>query len=150
MTRVTAVFAFLLLFAAPAAAGPQDVANDISNEVMSPFCDGVTLHDCGSRAAVELRDQIEEWAAAGWSRDRIMDELVARYGEDVLGAPPVGGRGFLAWALPIAVVVAGGFLAWWLASRWSRRPHTSDPATDISDDDRRRLDAELHAYRSEA
>jgi cytochrome c-type biogenesis protein CcmH/NrfF len=149
MKRTLLIVSCLLFVAAPAAADPQDVANDISNEVMSPFCDGVTLHDCGSRAAVELRDEIEGWAADGWSRDRIIDELVARYGEDVRGAP-AGGRGFLAWALPIAAVVGGGLLAWRLAVRFSRRPHPSDAATNISDDDRRRLDAELHAYRSEA
>jgi cytochrome c-type biogenesis protein CcmH len=117
---------------------------------MSPFCDGVTLHDCGSRAAIELRDQIEAWAADGWSRDRIMNELVARYGEDVRGAPPIGGRGFLAWALPVVAVVGGGLIAWRLAVRFSKRPHPGETDAAISDDDRRRLDAELQVYRSEA
>jgi cytochrome c-type biogenesis protein CcmH/NrfF len=150
MMRLVGIVICLLLVAAPAAADPQDVANDISNEVMSPFCDGVTLHDCGSRAAVELREQIETWAADGWSRDRIMNELVARYGEDVRGAPPFGGRGLLAWALPIAAVIVGGLVAWRLAVRFSKRPHASDTDTNISEDDRRRLDAELQVYRSEA
>ncbi|MGH2807243.1 MAG: cytochrome c-type biogenesis protein [Actinomycetota bacterium] len=150
MTRLGILVICLVMFATPAYADAQDVANDISNEVMSPFCDGVTLHDCGSRAAIELRAEIEGWAAAGWSRDRIMDELVSRYGEDIRGAPSFWGRGFLAWALPIAAVIAGGLLAWWLASRWSHRPHPSDATTDISDEDRRRLDAELRVYRSEA
>ena len=149
MKRVLFIVVCLLSVAAPAAANPEEIANDISNEVMSPFCDGVTLHDCGSRAALDLRDQIEAWAADGWSRDRIMNELVARYGEDVRGAP-AGSNGLLAWALPIAAVIGGGFLAWRLAARFSRRPHPSDVTTTISDDDRRRLDAELHAYRSEA
>jgi len=51
---IAAVATCLILLAAPAAAAPEDVANDISNEIMSPFCDGVTLHDCPSQEALDL------------------------------------------------------------------------------------------------
>ncbi|MDQ3941043.1 MAG: cytochrome c-type biogenesis protein CcmH [Actinomycetota bacterium] len=149
MKRILLVTSLLVAVAAPASASPQDLANDISNEIMSPFCPGVTLHDCPSKAALNLRDQIEEWAAAGWSRERIMSELVSQYGERVRGAPLTRGSGLLAWVLPGLALIGGLAIAFALARRWTRRPSPIPPTSTISADDRNRLERELSSFRSQ-
>jgi cytochrome c-type biogenesis protein CcmH/NrfF len=140
----------VLVLSMPVAAWaePEDVANRISSEVMSPYCPGVTLHDCPSDAAVQLRDRILGWAAAGWSEDRILDRLEAEYGASIRSTPPASGVGLGAWIAPVAAVALGLAGAWFVARRWSRRrepPAGADPSVA----QRTRLDAELAQVREE-
>lgn len=112
------VVVVVLLAAAPAAAAPEDQANDVAANVMSPFCNGVTLHDCPSQAAADLRAQIESWFREGWTRADVMAELESRYGPRI-DATPDSGDGLAAWIVPIGLVIAGLIGAVALARRWS-------------------------------
>ncbi len=148
MKKLGALAVVILLVPSPAHAAPQDVANDISNSIMSPYCDGVTLHDCPSQAAEDLRAQILAWVEAGWSRDRIVAELESRFGaEQISGRPSVGGSGLLAWLLPGLALLGGSALAVALVRRWTRR--TRPVEAPVSAEDRGRVDLELAAYRGE-
>lgn len=152
MRHLLAVVGCLLLSASPALAAPEDVATRISNEIMSPFCPGVTLHDCPSRQADELRERIEGWAAQGWDDERIMAELLDQYGEGIRATPPSEGGGILWWILPGIVAILGALLAGRLARRWSgargrdadREALAVDGHTrSLSAEQRQRLTAEL-------
>jgi cytochrome c-type biogenesis protein CcmH/NrfF len=68
-------------------------ANELFDEVMSPFCPGRTLANCPSPQAAALRDQIRERLVAGATGEEIVDTLYAAYGDIVLGAPRPRGRG---------------------------------------------------------
>jgi cytochrome c-type biogenesis protein CcmH len=155
MKRLLAIAICLALWPTAAAAAPEDVANRISTQIMSPYCPGVTLHDCPSRQADELREQIERWAARGWDEDRIMAELVDQFGEGVRATPPSEGGGILWWILPGIVAVLGAFFAGGLARRWSRArakeiEHETLEArreqAALSVEQRRRLSAELASH----
>ena len=141
--------AFIVVGAQPALGAPEDVANDISSEIMSPFCPGVTLHDCASDAAVELRNRIEGWARDGWSRARIMDELVTEYGADIRATPPTSGSGLLAWVLPGLAIGAGLGLAWITARRWSAQREPAPGAPTGSAAEQAQIEAELAVLRGE-
>ena len=147
MRVVIALAALLLVTAAPVLAAPEDVANEISAEIMSPFCDGVTLHDCPSQAALDLRDQIREWSADGWSKARIMAELEERYGPGI-HATPQDTEGVGAWALPAGALVLGIALLAWLAPRWTRRSEREETAP-IDADEHARIERELATLRRE-
>ncbi len=148
------VLVLLVVLAGPAAAAPEDVANRLSNEIMSPFCPGVTLHDCPSKEADDLRERIRNWSAEGWSEDQIMTELTAEYGPGISAVPP-GDVGVLApWVLPALVAAGGLFFTGALARRWTRAREEDRKregleerrALRISPEQRHRLDAELAAY----
>jgi cytochrome c-type biogenesis protein CcmH/NrfF len=163
--RATAAVAVtLVLLASPAAAGPEDVANDIASKVMSPFCPGVTLHDCPSAEAQALRDRIERWARQGLNEQQILDSLEANYGVAIRSTPPAGDGGWLAWALPGAALAVGLVLGWLLLRRWTnaaprsrvREEESMERARkgavgreELEDRDRRRLERELAMLRSE-
>lgn len=137
--------------AAPARAAPEDVANRVARNVMSPFCPGLSLHDCPSDASLELRREILAKARAGWSYERIVADLEAEYGADTVRAtPPPGGLGLLTWALPVVALVAGAAIAVARGRRWSSaRPGAETaPAIEASDEERARLDAELDRLRA--
>lgn len=147
MRAAALAVAIHLLLAGVAVAAPEDIANDISDEVMSPYCPGVTLHDCPSQAAIDLREEIESWAADGMSKSAIMDRLVDEYGESILARPPTEGAGVLAWALPAVLVIAGLAIAWLLLRRVTPKAPQEPPPVQMSSDERRRLDVELKTLR---
>jgi cytochrome c-type biogenesis protein CcmH/NrfF len=145
------VAACLILLASPAAAAPEDVANDISNEIMSPFCDGVTLHDCPSSEAQELRDKIEAWIAEGQSRRQIMGHLEQEFGAGIRAAPAAEGAGFLAWLPPVVALAAGAAGVWAVVRKWSRRTQAPSPVSvTMTTQERHRLDHELAMTRAAA
>lgn len=76
-------------------------------ELMSPYCHGLTLADCPTQGAADLRAQIESWLKAGQSEDWILDELEMQYGPSILGAPRMRGIGLLAWLVPPLFLVFG-------------------------------------------
>lgn len=131
--RGLATIAFVLLLAGPAAAAPEDVANRISNQIMSPFCPGVTLHDCPSQQADDLRARIRGWAEEGWSEDTIMEELRAEYGPGIGAVPANDVGGIPPWLLPALVAGGGLFFTGALARRW----------THARDEERKREEIEL-------
>jgi cytochrome c-type biogenesis protein CcmH len=146
-----AAAAISLLLVAPmsVAEAPQDVANGISEHVMSPFCPGVTLHDCPSDNAIALRAQIARWATRGWTRQQIMAKLVAEYGPDIRAVPSDRGASLLVWLLPAIAIVAGGTTAAVFARRWSRPRADPVPAAELGSHDRNRLEEELALVRNE-
>jgi cytochrome c-type biogenesis protein CcmH/NrfF len=150
-----AALVVLLLLASPATAGPEEVANDIAAKVMSPFCPGVTLHDCSSAAALALRDRIERWARQGQSEDQILARLETEYGVAIFSSPSARDGGWLAWALPGAGLLVGLVLGWLLLKRWTSRaatrgaPEGLTGREEVGERDRRRLERELAMLRSE-
>jgi cytochrome c-type biogenesis protein CcmH/NrfF len=149
--KVAIIAALLVVtWASPALAGPEDVANRMAGEIMSPFCPGVTLHDCPSGEADDLRAQIRDWSAAGWGEERIMAELVDEYGPGVRAVPPAEGGGLGAWVLPGLAVVGGLGAAALLARRWVAgrmdTAGTSWPAAGPTPEQRTRLATELRAH----
>lgn len=147
---LTGALILSVMLAAPGAAAetPEDVANRISGEVMSPFCPGVTLHDCPSDAATEKRIEIEGWARAGWSEERIFAQLEEDFGSNIR-ANPSGARGLWAWAIPAAVLGAGVVGAMSLSKRWTKRLGAEAPIA-IAPEDHQRVESDLEELRKES
>lgn len=151
MKVVAAAVTCLILLASPAAAAPEDVANDISNEIMSPFCDGVTLHDCPSQEAQELRNRIEAWVSEGRSRTQIMSHLEREFGAGIRAAPTAEGAGFVAWIPPLVALAAGAAGAWAIVRKWSRRTQAAPRVSvTMTSEEGHRLEQELAMLRAAA
>jgi cytochrome c-type biogenesis protein CcmH len=149
---VVLVGAMLLLTTSPALAGPDEVATSVSQKIMSPFCPGLTLHDCPSDAAADLRTEIAGWARDGLGEDQIIERLEAEYGAGVLASPPADGAGLVAWVLPVAGLLAAIGIGLLLARRWTRSAASTRGAGAVSVDpsERARLEAELREIREQA
>lgn len=152
MRRLLLVLATVAFVAAPgvAYAGPEDIANAVAQEVMSPYCPGVTLHDCPSSSAQEMRAEITRWARDGMTKEDIITRLEDEFGSSIR-AVPRGGGGVFAWLLPAAALLGGAAAALVLARRWSlRRPDPPPPASTASPEATARLTAELDRLRAES
>ncbi len=109
MLAFAATLIALSIGAAPAhSEDSADWAYELHNELMSPFCPGVTLAECTSPQAASLRMWIAVQAAAGRTRSDVEEELLERYGNVLRSAPLPTGLGFAAYAFPVIAFLAGG------------------------------------------
>lgn len=158
MARLSAIRSTLVVLALSLAAGAarsqeatlgaQAVdtrANELYDEIMSPFCPGRTLANCPSPQAATMRERVKQQLAAGMSEDEIVDSLFGVYGEIVLGAPRAEGIGILAWVMPAVFLLLGvALLATWLRSTGHRvAAEAAAPAPELDPEQQARLEAEL-------
>ncbi len=118
MIRRAILVAGICAVLAPAAWAEGSWSGDLAHELMSPFCPGRTLATCPSDKAAELVAWMKLQETAGASRDEVEAQLVARFGEQILPAPPP--RDFIAiagYAVPILAIVAGAPLVFRLLRR---------------------------------
>ena len=81
-------------------------AQGIDRMIMCPICPAETIDQAQVEISTQMRALVREMLAEGKSRDEILDFFVARYGRDILAAPPKSGAHLIAWVLPIAGVAA--------------------------------------------
>ncbi len=119
--KFLSLFLVACLAAAPAwaeklelSADKEAIAEDIFVSTLSPFCAARSLQDCPSGNASELKDKIRADLAAGKSRDEIMQQLFATYGEKIRSVPAARGFGLVGWLAPLGFLLLGGvvLLVW--------------------------------------
>ncbi|MDJ0852213.1 MAG: cytochrome c-type biogenesis protein CcmH [Myxococcota bacterium] len=125
--------AALGLPATASAQEPEGWAYAIANDLMSPYCPGRTLAECPSEQAQTLRMWILTQAAAGRSQDEVMDDLLERFGDEILAAPRPEGFGLAAYVIPVVLFVLGGLLVMVFIRRQTR-PAAEDGDAARADD----------------
>jgi len=148
-------FAWLLVVGTAAAATPPDgwAPGEVALQarIVAPCCWNQTLDVHASALADALRLEVHERLRAGETRERIEDDLAARYGERVRAVPRgADRRAFVALGVSAFLLCAGLFallLLWRLRRRGDAFPQElAEPAEaqarDAYDD---RLDDELAA-----
>lgn len=74
-------------------------------------CQGQSIADSDADMAADMRALVRQRIAAGDAPDTVRDWLIARYGDYVSYDPPMSAVTWPLWLAPIALLVAGGFLA---------------------------------------
>jgi len=116
-----------------------EAAEQLASELRCPDCQGVSVADSHTSAAVAIRARIVELLEAGATPDEVRAHFVDRYGPWILLAPADP----LAWLAPALVVLVAALAATlWIWAR--RRPTTSqDTAVALTNRERERVRAEL-------
>lgn len=83
----------------------------VGDKIACPKCEGESAADSQTPTARAMMDVVEEQIAQGRSEREILDWFAARYGPDIVLEPPLDLGGYLLWAVPIATVVGGSWLA---------------------------------------
>src|SRR6516225_8551972 len=90
----------------------------ITGELRCLVCQNQTIADSHADLAVDLRRQVREKLAQGWSDQQVVDYMVDRYGDFVLYRPPVKSTTWLLWFGPFLLLVLGlAILGWRIKSR---------------------------------
>lgn len=118
------------LSSAPAAQQPPDekaeaLMQELSHDLMSPYCPGRTIATCPSPNARKLEQQILAQAREGKTREEIEQSLVSRF-PDIIGYV---GDPRLIWGTVVGGLVALVLLVV-VARRWVRRAGT--PAQPVA------------------
>ncbi len=129
----------------------DDMVLDVAEDLYCPVCPNEPLDTCQTEACHRWREDIREQLAAGRSRDQIIADFVARYGERASAIPLDPGLQALSIVTPFVLALAGLALGGWLIWRWRARPAgetlaTSTPAKpgpDSVDAYRARLEDDL-------
>lgn len=78
----------------------ESEAHDLFRQLWSPYCKGISLLECTSSQAAVLRDELKARFAAGETKEQILKDIQARYGDRLRMVPDGSGREGLAWRLP--------------------------------------------------
>lgn len=105
-----------------AAAARKTTAAEVMGALRSVTCEGERLEDCKADASAELRDHVKERVAAGWSKQKILNEAAETYGPLILLAPPKTGFALWLWTLPFAAVIIAGIFISIRSAGWAKEP----------------------------
>ena len=90
----------------------KEFFKDVAGELRCPTCTGLSVLDSDASFSVQIKDQVDEQIKEGKSKDEILSFFVERYGPWILREPPKSGFNLMAWATPIALLIAGPLLIW--------------------------------------
>lgn len=100
---------------APVESALKGRSAEIASKLRCPVCQGVSISDSPSGMATNMRAQVRELVAKGYSEEQIMKYFERSYGEFVRLEPPMRGLNVMLWIMPAVVLFAGGAFVVWKA-----------------------------------
>jgi cytochrome c-type biogenesis protein CcmH len=88
----------------------EELVRELENMLIAPCCWSQPISQHYSEVSEKMRKEVREMVAAGKSRDEILDSYVSEYGERILATPRPRGFNALAYVLPWAALILGGWL----------------------------------------
>lgn len=129
--------------APPAAADPalEHRLIVLTEQLRCLVCQNQSIADSHAELAIDLKNQVREKLKQGESDEKIMEYMVARYGDFVLYRPPVKATTFPLWFGPFALLLAALVgLFYYIV----RRRHSA-PAQPLSEAEQARVRSLLEA-----
>ena len=146
------VLSLALVNVALAAQTPAQIEKDIGDKVFCLCGCVTTLNHCpheNCEVKAEMQKIIRTDLREGKAEPAILQDLVNRYGERVLAAPPAHGFNLTAWILPGIGLLIGLLLAVTIVRKW-RRPavQTAAPSTapPVDENVRSAVEEEMKKY----
>lgn len=90
----------------------------LTEQLRCPKCQNNSIADSNAMIATDMRRKVYDLMQEGKSNKEIVGYMVARYGNFVTYDPPLTPLTVLLWVLPLATIVAGG---WIIVARTRRR-----------------------------
>jgi cytochrome c-type biogenesis protein CcmH len=135
----------------------QRVKN-VASQLRCPVCQGESVADAPAPLAQQMRQVIREQLQAGRSDGEIVQYFADRYGEqNVVWSPPRQGFALLAWIVPIALLLGGIVLLFFIFRDWLTSSALASDIGAVSDSDTchrkdeqvRPGDVDLEEYRAQ-
>jgi cytochrome c-type biogenesis protein CcmH len=102
---------------------------EVAGLLRCPVCQGLSIADSPSEMAINMKGQVHELLARGYTQDQILSYFEQSYGQFVLLRPKFRGVNSLVWLLPIAAL-AFGALAVFAKTRRLAEPLPNAAADD--------------------
>jgi cytochrome c-type biogenesis protein CcmH len=102
---------------------------EVASLLRCPVCQGLSIADSPATTAVEMKAEVHDLLARGYTQDQVLAYFERSYGEFVRLKPPLRGVNWLVWGAPVAGLLLGGFVvARTLRARASAAPSSPEPA----------------------
>jgi cytochrome c-type biogenesis protein CcmH/NrfF len=86
-------------------------ANQIYQQVFSPFCPGRSLNDCPSSKAHDLKEEMRQKLEQGVPAEVVLEQVFQQYGDQYRAVPQYAGFGRLVWWAPVLFLALGSIVA---------------------------------------
>ena len=148
MPKLLALLLGLLLAGSLSAKQAPTVAADpllekrvmaLASELRCLVCQNQTIADSNAELAIDLKNQVREKLKQGESEAKIIDYMVARYGDFILYKPPMKATTLPLWIGPFALLLAAVAGLYYYISRRRR----SEPAQALNAEEEVRLNTLL-------
>ena len=83
-------------------------ARSISKNLRCLVCQNQSIDDSDAALAKDLRLMVRNQIVSGKSNEKIISDIVARYGDFVLLKPPINQKTLILWFSPVLILLAGG------------------------------------------
>lgn len=109
--------------------------HEVGGLLRCPVCQGLAVSDSPAEMAVNMKAQVHELLARGYTEEQILKYFELSYGQYVLLEPKFEGVNSLVWLLPLAALLGGGAIVFFKLKQLSRGPVTAAPAAVPPGDD---------------
>lgn len=113
--------------------------NEVSALLRCPVCQGMSVADSPSTVAVDMKHQVRDLLARGYTQEQILKYFETSYGQFVLLKPKFSGVNALVWLMPVMALLAGGFVVFKKMRKLEEIPAEPAPSSDPYLDEVRKL-----------
>jgi cytochrome c-type biogenesis protein CcmH len=106
--------------------------NEVGGLLRCPVCQGMSVADSPSEMAVNMKGQVRELLARGYTEEQILKYFELSYGQFVLLKPKFEGVNSLVWLLPVIALLIGGAIVFFKLRKLERGPA---PAAEAKTED---------------
>src|SRR2546426_1308795 len=92
--------------------------HDVASQLKCLVCQGESVADSPAMLSQQMRENIRQQLQSGKSEQEVIQYFVTRYGDRILLSPPTQGFTLLAWLVPIALMLGGTLLIFFVLRSW--------------------------------
>src|SRR5215471_9057840 len=112
--------------------------HDVASQLKCLVCQGESVADSPATLSLQMRGVIRQQLQSGKSEQEVIQYFVSRYGDHILLSPPMQGLTLLAWLVPIALMIGGVILVFFVLKSWQshagKDPDNADKAKSMNID----------------
>ena len=118
--------------------------HDVASQLKCLVCQGESVADSPAMLSLQMRGIIRQQLQAGKSEQEVIQYFVSRYGDRILLSPPMQGLTLLAWIAPVALMIGGALLVFFVLRNW--QSHAGKEPDDADRVDSANIDEQELAY----
>jgi cytochrome c-type biogenesis protein CcmH len=117
---------------------------DVASQLKCLVCQGESVADSPATLSLQMRGVIRQQLQSGKSEQEVIQYFVSRYGDRILLSPPMQGLTLLAWLVPIALMICGMLLVFFVLRSW--QSHSTQEPDDGNGTEIMSIDEKELAY----
>jgi cytochrome c-type biogenesis protein CcmH len=102
--------------------------NEVGSLLRCPVCQGMSIADSPSEMAVNMKHQVRELLARGYTEEQILKYFELSYGQFVLLKPKFEGVTGMVWILPFIALLVGGAVLFFKFRKLEHEPRSASTA----------------------